>query len=36
VSEAAAALGGGLSVLTYPQAVAIWARGGSVARLESG
>ena len=36
VSEVATALGRGLSVLTYPQAVAIWAPGGSVARPESG
>lgn len=32
VSEAAAVLGAGLHVLTYPEAVAIWARGGSVGR----
>ena len=31
VSEAATVFGGGLRVLSYPEAVAIWARGGSVA-----
>lgn len=31
VSEAAAVLGAGLRVLTYPEAVGIWAGGGSVA-----
>ncbi len=32
VSEAATVFGGGLRALTYPEAVAIWARGGVVAR----
>lgn len=36
VSDAAAVFGAGLCVLTYPQAVGIWARGGTVARSGSG